>query len=66
MIETKKSNWGGKRKGAGRPIGTKKAITRKNRSVAAFDDEWEMIRKFSKIVKKDKNAAEKFLDSYKK
>lgn len=64
LIETKKTTWGGKRTGAGRPVGTKKAITRKTRSIAAFDDEWEMIRQFSKIVKKDKDTAKKILDGY--
>lgn len=64
LIETKKTTWGGRRAGAGRPVGTKKAITRKTRSIAAFDDEWEMIRQFSKIVKKDKDTAKKILDGY--
>ena len=64
LIETKKTTWGGRREGAGRPVGTKKAITRKTRSIAAFDDEWEMIRQFSKIVKKDKDTAKKILDGY--
>lgn len=64
MIETKKTTWGGRRTGTGRPVGTKKDITRKTRSIAAFDDEWEMIRQFSKIVKKDKDTAKKILDGY--
>jgi hypothetical protein len=64
LIETKKTTWGGRRTGAGRPVGTKKDITRKTRSIAAFDDEWEMIRQFSKIVKKDKDTAKKILDGY--
>lgn len=64
MTETKKTTWGGRREGAGRPVGTKKAITRKTRSIAAFDDEWEMIRQFSKIVKKDKDTAKKILNYY--
>lgn len=64
LIETKKTTWGGRREGAGRPVGTKKAITRKTRSIAAFDDEWEMIRQFSRIVKKDKDTAKKILDGY--
>ena len=61
LIESKNTTWGGRREGAGRPVGTKKAITRKTRSIAAFDDEWEMIRQFSKIVKKDKDTAKKNL-----
>ena len=36
LIGTKKTTWGGRRTGAGRPVGTKKAITRKTRSIAAF------------------------------
>ncbi len=47
--------WGGKREGAGRKKGWRKDVSEKNRrkvrTVAAFDDEWELINKFAKIVK---------------
>ena len=54
MTNETNNNWGGKREGAGRPVGTTKEITRKTRSLRAFDDEWEIIKEFTKIVKKDK------------
>lgn len=56
--------WGGARKGAGRPKGTVKAEShrRKTRTVAAFDDEWDLINRFANIVKYgDKEKCEKFL-----
>ena len=59
------TNWGGKREGAGRPKGTTKAIIRKQRSLRAFDDEWEMIKEFARIMKKDKASAQRFLDDHK-
>ena len=39
---------GGKRDGAGRP---KEKEIRKNRTMRAFDDEWEIINRFATIVK---------------
>lgn len=39
---------GGKREGAGRP---KEKETRKNRTMRAFDDEWEIINRFAMLVK---------------
>lgn len=61
MTNETNNNWGGKRKGAGRPVGTTKEITRKTRSLRAFDDEWEIIKEFTKVVKKDKQLAIKML-----
>ena len=55
---------GGKREGAGRPFGTKKEITRKTRSLRAFDDEWELIKQFEKILKRNRSAAEKMLSEH--
>ena len=60
------NSWGGKRTGAGRPVGTTKDITRKARTLRAFDDEWELIREFAKIVKRNKSAAEKMLNEHEK
>ena len=47
------SSWGGKRAGAGRPKGSIKAESnrRKVRTVAAFDDEWQLIHSFAQAVK---------------
>lgn len=61
MTNNDNGNWGGKREGAGRPLGTTKEIVRKTRSLRAFDDEWEIIKEFTKIVKKDKQLAIKML-----
>lgn len=61
MTNETNNNWGGKRKGAGRPAGTTKEITRKTRSLRAFDDEWDLIKEFTKVVKKDKQLAIKML-----
>lgn len=57
------SGWGGKRKGAGRPKGTTKdvSVQRKQHQVRAFDDEWEMIKEFANIVKKDRARAERMM-----
>ena len=58
------NNWGGKRDGAGSPVGTTKEIIRKRRSLRAFDDEWEMIKEFARIMKKNKEVANEFLKKY--
>lgn len=49
----KKNGWGGKRAGAGRPKGSTKdsSVQRKPHQIRAFDDEWEIIRAFSQLVK---------------
>ena len=54
---------GGKRQGAGRPKGTTKdvSVQRKQHQVRAFDDEWEMIKAFATIVKKDRARAERMM-----
>lgn len=51
--------WGGKREGAGRPKGKTAAGERKGRNIRAFDDEWELIKQFAKIVKTDRQFAER-------
>lgn len=49
------NGWGGKRKGAGRPlIG---GVPRKPRPIRATDDEWELIKEFAKIARLDINKA---------
>lgn len=48
-----KGTWGGARKGAGRPKGTKKDVSlqRAQHQVRAFEDEWEVIKAFAKVTK---------------
>ncbi len=53
------NNWGGKRKGAGRPLTA--GVVRKQRQLRATDEEWEIIKEFSKILKKDKAHAERMM-----
>ncbi len=55
---------GGTRPGSGRP---KLAVTRTVRQLRAFDDEWEIIRRFSQIVKHgDREACEAFIRTQEK
>ena len=56
-----KSSRGGRREGAGRPKGTTKDVVRKSRTLRAFDEEWEMIKQFAAIVKKDPERAKNLL-----
>ena len=52
-MEDVKNTWGGKRTGAGRPVGTTKEVSvqRPQHQLRAFPDEWEMIREFARLVK---------------
>ena len=52
-MEDVKNTWGGKRTGAGRPVGTTKEVSvqRPQHQLRAFHDEWEMIREFARLVK---------------
>lgn len=52
-MEDVKNTWGGKRTGAGLPVGTTKEVSvqRPQHQLRAFPDEWEMIRKFARLVK---------------
>lgn len=65
MAEETKGTWGGKRKGAGRPVGTIKdvSVQRKQRQVRAFDDEWIIIKAFADIVKKDPERAKRMMET---
>lgn len=54
------NNWGGVRPGAGRPKKPEKDL-RKMKSMRATDDEWELIKEFSKIVKKDPERAKRMM-----
>ena len=50
----------------GRPIGScKPEGARKQRQIRAYDDEWNLISAFEKIVKYgDKSAAKNFVEKY--
>ena len=52
-MEDVKNTWGGKRTGAGRPVGTtmEVSVQRPQHQLRAFPDEWEMIREFARLVK---------------
>ena len=54
---------GGKREGAGRPVGWRKGFSerRPRRQLVAFDEEWLLIKKFAELVKTDKARAESVL-----
>lgn len=58
---------GGKREGAGRPVGWRKAISerRPRRQLVAHDDEWALIKRFAELVKSDRMKAEELLNSLK-
>lgn len=59
------NGWGGVREGAGRKAGWRKGFSeeRKQRQVRAHEDEWEMIKEFVQIVKKDKERAQRILET---
>ena len=49
------SGWGGERKGSGRPKGSVKAEgVRPQHQIRAYDDEWQLIQKFARLVKANK------------
>ena len=53
---------GGAREGAGRPKGTTKPEgVRKQRQLRAYDEEWEIIKEFSRILKKDPERAARMM-----
>ena len=56
---------GGKREGAGRPVGWRKPEgVRKQRQLRAYDDEWELIQKFCHTLKHgDKQKCIDFINS---
>lgn len=56
--EIKKSNWGGRRPGAGRPA-LPGAGLRRGRSIRATDEEWKVIRRLAKLLKDGGAKAEK-------
>ncbi|WP_432643465.1 hypothetical protein [Acidaminococcus sp.] len=52
MVEEKKQ-WGGRRPGAGRPKGSTKdgSSVRPQHQLRAYDEEWDLIRRFARLVK---------------
>ena len=54
MDNKAKGTRGGRREGAGRPP---VAEPRKQRQLRATEEEWEIIKEFTKILKKDKAHA---------
>lgn len=59
-----KKGRGGIREGAGRPKGTTKPEgVRKQRQLRAYDDEWEMIKAFAKILKHDPVRARRMMET---
>ena len=58
---------GGKREGAGRPVGTTKEIStaRPWRNIRAYDYEYVLIKEFMKIVRKNPKLAEEFIKNNK-
>lgn len=61
MEEIKKTGWGGARKGAGRPRTSMDGTVRKGCSLRASVSEWELIKEFAAIVKKDPKRAKRIL-----
>jgi len=59
------SEWGGKREGAGRPKGSVNPNgIRKQRQIRAYPDEWELIQKFVKLVKENKDVCADLLKKF--
>lgn len=60
MEEISKSGRGGARAGAGRP---RLKVTRAIRQMRAFQEEWELIQAFARIVKCDPERAKRILQT---
>lgn len=55
---------GGAREGAGRPKGTTKPEgVRKQRQLRAYDEEWKVIKEFSRILKRDPERAARMMET---
>lgn len=59
--QEKHPNWGGAREGAGRPLTSPEGVPRKQHQLRASESEWELIRAFAAIVKKDRERAERMM-----
>lgn len=60
MADETKGKWGGRREGAGRPHVDE---PRKQRQLRATEVEWEIIKEFSKILKKDPERAKRMMET---
>lgn len=61
MVE-KINSWGGNRPNAGRPKGTVKPEGDcKQHQLHAYEDEWELIKDFARIVKKGRARAARMM-----
>ena len=61
------NTWGGKREGSGRKVGWRKEISeeRPGHQIRAFADEWQLIRRFAKLIKHgNRDECEKFLSQF--
>lgn len=49
----------------GRPVGWRKTVPlqRPHRSLKAFDDEWQLIKQFMLLVRKDTEKAKKLIET---
>lgn len=56
-----KKTWGGKREGSGRKSTSPEGVPRKQHQLRASESEWEKIRIFANIVKKNPELADKML-----
>ena len=56
---TEGNQWGGRRPGAGRPKGSTKngSSVRPQHQLRAYDEEWDLIRRFARLVKHGKMEA---------
>ncbi len=61
-MKERNNGWGGAREGAGRPKNANGA--RKQHQVRAYNDEWEIVRAFIKIMRVDREAAEQFIKKH--
>ena len=62
-MEEKKSNWGGKRAGAGRRPASPDGELRAMHSMRATTKEWEIIKAFAKILKDDRERACRMMET---
>lgn len=62
--EQLKYGWGGRRPNqTGRPKGSVKIEgRRKQHQVCAYDDEWQLVKRFNKLVKTHKEECKQFVD----
>lgn len=59
-----KNGWGGRRANqTGRPKGTTKPEGQRGpHQIRAYDDEWELVRRFNKLVRNNKEECQRFIE----